>query len=200
MAAAWFLAAGVARAQGCGGPAAPAVQPDDGGVLRFQQIVGPYEIRVALVQSSLSLGTTLVAVYVVDKSTCQPVPDARVLLLTRHEDEDNQGRATAHNTPGELERYDAQMTLEASGEWNLTIEVASDLGTVAVEVPTLTVEAGRQFSGGTYVFIGVFAVIIAGAAYLWWSSQRRRRRLGERDPPGDGAGRGDDPGAGFGPP
>ena len=199
--AAWALATEVAQAQEDGAQRSQDIatlvpQPEEYGVQRFRQIVGPYNIRVAIVQSGLSLGTTLVAVYVVEEATGQPIPDARVLLRTRHENEDTQGRATAHNTPQEPERYDAQMTLDASGDWQVTIEVASSLGTVAVEVPTLTVEATRRISGGTFVFIGVFLVIIGGAAYLWWSTQRRRRRSGPTASPGDGAGTTDDPGSG----
>ncbi len=142
------------------------------------------------------MGVTLIAVYVLEEATGQPIPDVRVLLRTRHEDADTQGRATAHNTPQEPERYDAQMTLDAPGSWRITVEVASALGTVAVEVPTLTVEKTRRISGGTFVFLGVFLVIIAGAAYLWWSTQRRRRRSGPTGWPGDGTSTTDDPGPG----
>ena len=199
--AAWALAAGVAQAQEDGGQGSQdldtlVVQPEEYGVQRFRQIVGPYNIRVALVQSGLSLGITLVAIYVVEEATGQPIPDARVLLRTRHEDGDSEGRATAHNTPQEPERYDAQMTLDAPGSWRITVEVASALGTVAVEVPTLTVEETRRISGGTFVFLGVFLVIIAGAAYLWWSTHRRRRRSGPTAWSGEGTGTTDDPGSG----
>ena len=199
--AVWALATGIAQAQEDSAqrsldPAPLVAQSEEFGVQRFRQIVGPYNIRVALVQSSLSLGVTLVAVYVVEEATGQAIPDVRVLLRTRHEDAETQGIATAHNTPQEPERYDAQMTLDAPGDWVVTIEVASDLGTVAVEVPALTVDATRRISGGTFVFIGVFVVIIAGAAYLWWSTQRRSRRSGPTAWPGGGAGTTDDPGSG----
>ena len=198
--ASWVQATGVAQAQDDGQQsrelATLVAQPEENGVQRFRQIVGPYDIKVALVQSSLSLGTTLVAVFVVEESTGEPVPDARVLLRTRHEDEDSEGRATAHNTPQEPERYDSQMTLDAPGSWLVTVEVSSALGTVAVEIPPLTVEKARQISGGTFVYIGVFLVIIAGAAYLWWSTRRRRQRSGPRGWPGDGAGTNDDSGSG----
>ena len=199
--AAWASAAGVAQAQEDGDQpsheiATLVAQPEQNGVQRFQQIVGPYDIKVALVQSSLSLGTTLAAIYVLEESTGQPVPDARVLLRTKHEDEDAEGRASAHNTPQEPERYDAQMTLDAPGSWLVTVEVASALGAVAVEVPPLTVEKARQISGGTFVYIGVFLVIIAGAAFLWWNTQRQRRRGGPMDRSGDGAGSADGPSSG----
>ena len=199
--AVWVSVTGVAQAQGDGTqqtqePVTLVAQPQEYGVQRFRQIVGPYNIRVALVQSSLSLGTTLIAIYVVEEATGRPIPDVRVLLRTKHEGRDTEGRATAHNTPQEPERYDAQMTLDAPGSWRVTVEVASALGTVAVEVPPLYVEETRRISGGTFVFIGIFLVIIAGVAYLWWSTQRRRRRSGSTGWPGEGAGTKDDPGSG----
>ena len=174
----------------------PLVQAQEDGVQRFREVAGPYEIKVAIVQSNLSLGTTLLAVYVVDEATGQPVPDARVLLRTKHEDEETEGRATAHNTPREPERYDAQFTLDAPGTWQVTVDVDSSLGRVAVELPQLTVAETRKISGGTFVFLAIFLVLIGGAAYLWWSTQRRRRRLGPKDWSGDGADTTDDPSSG----
>ena len=171
-------------------------QPEVNGVQRFRQITGPYDIKVAIVQSGLSLGTTLIAIYVIEEATGQPVPDARVLLRTKHEDRDTEGRATAHNTPQEPERYDAQMTLDAPGSWLVTVEIASALGNVALEVPPLNVEETRKISGGTFVFVGIFLVIIAGAVYLWWSTQRRQRRAGPSGWPQESAETKDDPGSG----
>ena len=174
----------------------PTTQAQEDGVQRFREIAGPYEIKVAIVQSSLSLGTTLLAVYVVDQAKGQPIPDVRVLLHTKHEDGAAEGKVTAHNTPNEPERYDAQFTLDAPGIWQVTVEVDSSLGRVAVEIPPLTVAEARRISAGTFVFIVIFLVIIAGAVYLWWSTKRQRRRSGPRGWPGDGAGTKDDPGSG----
>mgnify|MGYP000859668092 CR=1 FL=1 len=197
----WVSFTGVAQAQEDGDHhlqelADFIAQPEESGVQRFRQTVGPYDIKVALVQSSLSLGTTLIAVFVVDEATGQPVPDARVLLRSKPVGGDHTRKATAHNTPGEPERYDSQITLDAPGDWQLIVEVASALGTVAVAVPTLTVAETRRISGGTFVFIGVFSVIIAGAIYLYWSTQRRRRHGGHTSRPGVDTGKKDDQSSG----
>ena len=165
----------------------PVVQAQEAGVQRFRELAGPYEIKVAIVQSSLSLGTTLLAIYVVEEATGQPIPDARVLLRTKHEGKETEGRASAHNTPQEPERYDAQFTLESPGIWRVTIEVDSTLGRVAVELPPLTVDEARRISAGTFVFIAIFLVLIMGAVYLWWSTRRRQRRASTMDDPGSGA-------------
>ena len=151
-------------------------QDGDTNVLRFQQTAGPYDIRVAVVQSALSLGTTLFAITILDAATEEPVPDARVVLRPRHESGDQQGKATAHNTVQSPERYDAQVNLDAPGHWLVTVEVDSSLGLVAVAFIELEVPEARKISGGTFVFYGAFAMIMGGVAYVWWSAKRQRRR------------------------
>ncbi len=151
-------------------------------VQRFQQVAGPYEISAAVVQSHLSLGMTLFAITVVDAVTGLPIPDARVLLTTEHDESGDLGRGSAHNTPSFPDRYDSQMRLESSGLWHITIEVESSQGKVAVEMMQLNVPATRRISGGTFVFIGALILIVGGAAYIWWSTQRGRSR-----DPGTGA-------------
>lgn len=159
------------------------VRSQDTDVQRYQEIAGAYEISMALVQSRLSLGTTILAITVVEASIGQPVPDARVLLKSRHEEGDEEITSIAHNTPGNPDRYDAAVDLDSPGTWHMSVEVDSSLGRVSVEMAQLHVPETRRVTGGTFVFIGVFAVIIAGAAYLWWSAQRGRRR---RDQDGGG--------------
>ena len=201
--AAWAWSMGVAQAQensaqGCGEPIVLPVQPEPTGRYRFQQIAEPYDVRVDLYPSRLRIGTTVVGIYVWEASTCQPVTDAKITLWTRHGEADEQKKVTANNIreESEPERYHALMTLDAPGEWQVDIEISSDLGDAALVAPTLTVEEARQDMGGRWVFIAVLLVIIAGAAYLWWSTQRRRRRLASGSRPDDG----DDPASGPAPP
>ena len=152
------------------------VQAQEGRIPPFRESVGPYDVEIAVAQSSLSLGTAVLFVTVTDAATGGPVPDARVVLRILHEDSGKEGWATAHNTTEAPERYDAQLNLDDSGTWRITVEITSSLGPAGVEVPPLEVPAMQQFSAGTIVFAGVFAVLFAGVGYLWWSTQRRRRR------------------------
>ena len=155
-------------------PTLVAAQAQGSEVQRFQQVAGPYQISAAVVQSGLSLGLTLFAITVVDGATGLPIPDARVLLLTKHDESGYVGKGAALNTLDNPDRYDAKLNLDSPGLWRITIDVESSKGRVAAEMMQLTVPGTRRITGGTYVFIGVFGVIIAGAAYLWWSTQRRR--------------------------
>ena len=158
-------------------------QAQDTDVQRYREIAGAYEISMAVVQSSLSLGTTLLAITVVEASNGQPVPDARVLLKSRHEAGDGEITSIAHNAPNNPDRYDAVVDLDAPGTWHLAVEIDSSLGRVSAEMAQLEVPETRKITGGTFVFIGVFAVLIAGVVYVWWSTQRGRRR---RDQDGGG--------------
>ena len=155
-------------------PTPVAAQAQGSEVQRFEQVAGPYKISAAVIQSGLSLGMTLFAITVVDEATGLPIPDVRVLLFTKHDESGREGIGTAVNTLDNPDRYDAKLELDSSGLWRVTINVESSKGKVAVEMMQLTVPSTRRITGGTYVFIGVFAVIISGAAYLWWSTQRRR--------------------------
>ena len=155
-------------------PTLVAAQAQGSEVQRFQQVAGPYQISAAVVQSGLSLGLTLFAITVVDEATGLPIPDAKVLLSIKHDESGYVGKGTALNTSDNPDRYDAKLNLDSPGLWRITIDVESSKGRVAVEMMQLTVPETRRITGGTYVFIGVFGVIIAGAAYLWWSTQRHR--------------------------
>ncbi len=203
--AGWVWIAGLVQAQEseehlCGEPISLPVQPEPTGRYRFQQIAEPYDVRVDLYPSRLRIGTTVVGIYVWEASTCQPVTDATITLWTRHGEADEQKKATANNIreESEPERYHAQMTLDAPGDWQVTIDISSDLGDAALVAPTLTVEEARQDMGGRWVFIAVLLVIIAGAAYLWWSTQRRRRLLSAAGKPADDVGADGEPPPGPG--
>ena len=148
----------------------------------FQQSAGPYQIEAIIVESRLSLGTVLFFITVTEEATGKAVPDARVLLRTKHEPSDKEGFATAHNTPQTPERYDAQLNLRFPGKWKITVEVNSSLGTVGVELPTVDVPAMQQFSSGTIVFAVVFGVLFLGTVYLWWKYRRKRRSVQPRPP------------------
>jgi len=172
-----------------------AVQAQQGGIPPIRVSVGPYDVEVAVAQSSLSLGAAVLFVTVTDAATGGPVPDARVVLRILHEDSDQEGWATAHNTTQFPERYDAQLNLDDSGIWRVTVEISSSLGNVGVEIAPLVVPAMQQFSAGTIVFAGVFAVIFAGVGYLWWSAKRQRRMRGTPGWPTEGTGSEGGPGS-----
>ena len=157
-------------------PTLVAAQEQGDNIQRYEQVAGPYAINAAVIQSGLSLGVTLFAITVVDEATGLAIPDVKVFLSVKHEESEEGGIGAALNTPSHPERYDAKMDLTSSGLWRVTIDVESSKGRVATQMIDLVVPSTRRITGGTYVFIGVFAVIISGAAYVWWSTQRQRSK------------------------
>ena len=166
-----------------GTPAPAAAQEEE--VLRVRRVAEPYDIRAAIVQSGLSLGKTLFAITIVDSAEAKPLPDVKVTLRAEHQESGHELITTAHNTPRSPDQYNAQMTLDEPGFWRMMVEVESSAGLAAVQLAKLDVPATRRISGGTFVFIGVFAALIAGVAYLWWSTVRRSRKL-RNDPSAPG--------------
>ena len=155
---------------------APHALAQDDGPEPLRAVVGPYEIEMLTVQSTVSVGATLIVASVIDSITREPVPDARVIFRVKHEDDKKEGWASAHNTPRSPQLYEAQLNLDAPGIWTLKVEVTSALGKATMEGEPLEVAEIRQFTSGSIVFAGAFLVLILGVLYVWWSIQQTRRR------------------------
>ena len=142
---------------------------------------GPYDIRALLVNSNLPVGFLQLSVLVRNAATGEPVPDARVVLITRHLKDDYEGWATALNSPVLPEQYDVRLNLDSTGEWIISVDVDSPLGQAGGQITTVEVPALKRNTSGSLVFFGVFAVLVGGVAYLWWSVRRDRRRQAARE-------------------
>lgn len=140
------------------------------------ETVGPYQVRVVIVPSNLSLGRVQFIVAVLDAATQQPIPDARVVIRTHREGETSGGWALALYIPQAPQHYQAAVHLDGAGAWRAQVEISGSRGDALVEVPPIQVPQMRRFTSGSLVFIGVFAVIALGAAYVLWSAARQGRR------------------------
>lgn len=140
---------------------------------------GPYALRVERTQSNLTIGFVQFSLYLTEAASGRAVPDAQVILISRHIEEENDGWSVAVNTPQRPERYDARMNLEATGEWEIRARVQSDLGLAEAVIDQITVPTVALRSSGSFVFFGAFALILGGVVYLIWSVRRnnRKRRL-----------------------
>ena len=152
------------------------VLAQDGGSQQVQVRAGPYDITIIESLSTLSLGSVEFYITVLDAATGEPVPDAHVIIRTSHVQEGTEGWARALYVPKSPERYEAEVNLDTPGTWNVTVEVASALGTWEFDALPLEVPALRRYRSGTYVFFGVFLVIFLGIGYVWWSARRAQRR------------------------
>lgn len=155
----------------------PTVLAQERGVggTQFRRNAGPYEIIVAQDVSALSIGTVVVTVAVLDAFTGENVPNAIVTVRTKHAKTGEEGQAFAVNYTSSTS-YEAQINLSRPGRWDISVEVASPLGRVSVEGLPVNIQTVRGFSSGSFVFIGVSAVLILGVAYVWWSARREQQR------------------------
>ena len=144
---------------------------------------GPYRLAIVTDPSRLSLGSVQLNITVQSSESAGPVPDAKVVIRARHQTDGIEGWANALNTPSAPESYQARMELEGPGTWLMSIDVASSLGRVEVEIASVTVPVPRKTTSGALVFVGVLVVLLLGAGYMTWTirrSQRQRQAADER--------------------
>ena len=158
------------------GPSAAYAQ--ETGAVQFQTTASGYEIRVEEFASTLSVGSSQILVTLRDAGTGEGIDDARVVVRAKHDLSGEEGWVTALSFPNDPNLYKAQVSLTASGNWRLWVEVDGPLGRVEVEILPLEIPALRSYSSGSFIFIGVFMILVLGATYLWWSSRRALRERG----------------------
>ena len=146
---------------------------------------GAHDIRVVPVNYNLGVGSAQFAVFVTDPATGEPVPDAKVVMLAESTEEGNPGWAFATNSPATPERYIVHLKLDSTGEWHIKADVSSSLGADLVDVTTLEVPSLNRLTQGSWVFFGMFGIIMLGIAYVWWSARRnyRRKQAAQADSP-----------------
>ncbi|MDA0735079.1 MAG: hypothetical protein O2909_09745 [Chloroflexi bacterium] len=138
---------------------------------------GGYHIGILSRPSGLSLGTIDYIVTLNDPVTAEPISDARVrIIAVKVEGDGQEGFATALNTPDNPDFYTARVDLDEPGVWKMGVEISSDLGHVQVEAPSQVVPIPRKVQSGGLVFLGVFAAIGLGAAYMIWTIRRSQKQ------------------------
>lgn len=155
----------------------PALGSAQGGSAEpYTVAAGPYRLAIVTDPSSLSLGSVRLKITVLSSEHAGPVPDAKVVIRSRHQTDGTVGWANALNTPSAPESYQARIELEGPGTWLLSIDVASSLGRVEVEIPSVTVPEPRRTTSGGLVFVGVLVVLLSGAGYVTWTIRRSQRQ------------------------
>ena len=167
-----LLAVVMAASMSAISPALAQEPPDSRPDGLFREVIGPYEIGVLSLPSSLSLGLVSFVVFVVETPSGNPVPDAAVVIRVKHDLVGTEGYGLAVHTSDIPEQYNATMNMDDSGAWTVVVEVSSSLGKVEVEIPPVVVPAQRQRLAGSIVFLGMSGVILLGVAYVIWTMRR----------------------------
>ena len=142
----------------------------------FRGRSGPYEIIVGILPNLPLVGTIHFLVTAIDTSTRENVADARVLIVAIDEDGVPSQQSLAVNTPRSPDFYEANLTFEDPGKWNLRVDVTSErLGEASFDVPLEVRPKNRSAApSGTILFTGVVLVLVVGTLYLWYSARRSR--------------------------
>ena len=141
-----------------------------------QLVAGGYKLYVEAEASTLSLGTALVSVAVLNAENDAPIPGARVEIHTNHDESGETGWATALPVPERPEIYRARMKLEHPGPWDISIELDGPLGRAATHAGVINIPPPRQYWVGSVVFAGMSLVLLCGAAYVAWTIRRSMKR------------------------
>ena len=154
---------------------APAVLGQESGD-RETHHVGAHDIVVIPTNLNLGAGSAQYSILVTHPETGEPVSDAQVMMLAHGEAEGEPGWAYATNSPAEPAQYNVHLKLDSTGEWAISADVSSPLGSDLVNAGTLEVPSVNRLTQGTWVFVGVFAAILGGIAYVWVTARRDYRR------------------------
>jgi hypothetical protein len=141
----------------------------------YKTEAGPYSLNIQSDPSRLSLGTVDYTVIITHIEDLSPISDARVLIWGSHNVNNQRGWANALNNPITPAKYTARVQLDGPGVWEMSVEVWSPLGRVAVQVPSQIIPRPRLSQAGSFVFLGVFAVLISFTIYLTWKVNRNMK-------------------------
>ncbi len=142
----------------------------------IQQTAGPYEVGVLTERSNLSVGRARFIITVDDPVTGGPVNGAEIVIRIKHQAEGTEGWAAAYSVPTFPGTYHAQTRFDSPGVYLVSIEIQGELGKGTVLVEPLNVPDLRGYSSGSFVFVGLTLVLVAGAAFLWWNTSRQNKR------------------------
>ena len=144
----------------------------------FRGRSGPYEIVVGIRPNEPLVGTIHFLVTALDAVTRETVADARVLIVAIDEDGVPTYQSLAVNTVNSPDLYEANITFEQPGKWDLRVDVRSDrLGEASFDVPLEVRPTNPTASrSGGILFVGVLLVIVGGTIYVAYTARRARRR------------------------
>lgn len=157
-------------------PAAPSLMAQEQTASEIQQTAGPYDIGVSTERSSLSVGRARFIITVNDRVSGEPVTGAEIVIRIKYQTDGTEGWAAAYSVPKFPGSYNAQARFDSPGFYLISVQVEGPLGTGTVLLEPLHVPELRRYSSGSFVFIGLTLVLVAGATYILWSAAREKKR------------------------
>ena len=137
----------------------------------IDEVAGPYLLRVGVLPGDPTIGPLHVSTLIQDATGDTAVDDATVLVSIAGPGSPAQAQAV--NSPQGPQLYEANLLLDALGQWSVTLEIDSSLGPADhTFVVRATEEGGFNIM---FIIVAVAAALLVGT--LVWSQLQRRRRL-----------------------
>ena len=149
----------------------------------FVRPAGDFQVAMRWLPPAPQVGYVNVAIRPTLAANGEPVTDARVIVVAERSlvvggesVVEPEFEVVAVNTPNSPTIYRANMKFEEAGNWVLHTRIDSPTaGETDFRAPIVVLPAPIEpGSGGGWVFLGIFIVLVGGAAYLIWSSGRAR--------------------------
>ena len=137
----------------------------------IDEVAGPYLLRVGVLPGDLTIGPLHVSTLIQDAQGDTAVDDATVSVSIAGPG--SPSRAQAVNSPQTPQLYEANLLLDALGQWSVKLDIESPLGQAS---HTFNVQA-RNESGFNLIFVIAAGAAVLVVASLVWSQLQRRRRL-----------------------
>ena len=137
----------------------------------IDEVAGPYLLRVGILPADPIAGPLHVSTLIQDATGDTAVDSATVRVSASGAGAPSQSDAV--NSPQNPQLYEANLILDALGQWSVTLDIESDLGRAS---HTFVIQARNE--GGfniMFVIVAVAAALVLGS--LVWSQLQRRRRL-----------------------
>ena len=143
--------------------------------------VGPYEIEVAILPGAPTVGDLHLSILVRDLEQGNSITDANALVMAvGPEGATNVGPTPALNTQTTPQFYEADISLDVTGAWTLTLDIDGGLGRESISLP-IEVTEGSGFSLAFIAALGI--AFLALAIWLAALVRRKIRRKQERAQP-----------------
>ena len=144
----------------------------------FTRAVEPFDVAMGWTPAAPQVGFVNVGVAPAALANGEPVTDARVTVVAAPQNDVSEAfEVVAVNTPVDPTVYRANMKFEHADNWTLSVHIASPTaGEASFQTPIVVLPPPIESdASGGWVFLGVFAALAAGAAYLVWSARRAQR-------------------------
>ncbi len=169
-----------ASASQVGRASAQAEEPPENVLLViYDEVTGPYRVKVSQIPARAIVGTLRVVVEPTDAETGLPVENALVRIFGTPPAEGERQFSPGLNSPTDRTVYFGQLELEEDGVWTIDVEIDADQGrAIAIAQATIheRTRSGDNTLIGTIVFILVSAGFVGVGTWLWYSSKRARQR------------------------